>query len=294
LIISASRRTDIPAFYGDWFRNRLKAGFCDVRNPFRPSQVRRVSMALKDVDAFVFWTRDPRAFLPAIEDLERGGFPFIFLVTITGYPPPLEPGAPPAGEILAAMRLLARRIGPERVVWRYDPVFLSSLTPPEFHTRNFSELATALEGSTRRVIVSVLDFYTKAVRRLNALKDRGLRYPRDPWQGEDLGQILRFIVQRAAQCGMEAVSCCEPAALPFGLRPGACIDADHLGRLFGLTLPAKKDPGQRPECLCAVSRDIGAHDTCPRGCAYCYATRSFEGARSRSAFQDPASPRIGE
>jgi hypothetical protein len=289
MIISASRRTDIPTYYAEWFRNRLGAGFCTTRNPFRPSQVRRVSLAREDVDAFVFWTRDARPFLPVLEELERRGFPSVFLVTLTGYPAPLEPAQPGRGELLAAFRALSLRVGPERVVWRYDPILLSSATPPSFHRENFSSLASALEGLTRRVVVSVADFYAKTVRRLDALRPLGFDYDRDPWSRGALGELLSFVGEEARARGMEAVTCCEPAAERFGLPAGSCVDAGYLNRLFGLSLSGRKDPGQRPDCWCAVSVDIGAADTCPRGCVVCYATNSFDRARMRCEGFDPTS-----
>lgn len=279
MIISASRRTDIPSYYAEWFQYRLGAGFCSTRNPFRPSQARRVSLTRGDVDAFVFWTRDARPFLPVLEELEHRGFPSVFLVTLTGYPVPLEPADPDRGELLGAFRALSLRVGPERVAWRYDPILLSSATPPQFHRENFAALASALEGFTRRAVVSVVDFYAKTARRLDAMRPLGLSCDRDPWSGNALGEVLDCVAEEAREHGMEAVTCCEPAAEAFGLSPGACVDAGHLNRLFGLSLSGRKDPGQRPDCRCAVSVDIGAADTCPRGCALCYATRSFDRAR---------------
>lgn len=293
MILSASRRTDIPAYYADWFRNRLREGFCTVRNPFRPSQVRRVSLVRTDVDAFVFWTRDARPFARALDDLDRERFPYMFLVTLTGYPAPLEPGEPHIGELVGAFLELSHRVGPQRVAWRYDPVLLSNFTPPAFHRENFVTLARALQGSTGRVIVSVVDLYAKTRRRLDTLRAQGFEYPTDPWTGEEMGDLLRFIAREARSRGMEAVSCCEPSARPFGIEAGACVDAGLLNRLFGLALSQKKDRGQRPDCRCAVSVDIGSTDTCPRGCAYCYATRSFRGARERYRSHDPETESLG-
>lgn len=293
MIISASRRTDIPAYFAPWFRNRLRAGFCTVRNPFRPSQVRRVSLLRVDVDAFVFWTRDARPFAEALDDLDRADFPYLFLVTLTGYPSPLEPEVPPRRESVGAFRELSRRVGPERVAWRYDPIVLSSLTPPDFHRKNFAALASALEGATDRVILSVVDLYAKTVRRLDALRPGGFTHSSDPWAGGDLDGLLRFMTREARSRGMEAVTCCEPGAEAAVPTRGACVDAGRINRLFGLSLSQRKDPGQRPACRCSVSRDIGASDTCPRGCAYCYATASFPRARARLTSHDPEAESLG-
>jgi hypothetical protein len=245
------------------------------------------------VDAFVFWTRDARPFFTALDELESRGFPSIFLVTLTGYPPPLEPDNPGVDDLVGAFQHLSERLGPERVIWRYDPILLSNVTSPAFHRENFAVLARALDGRTRRVVVSVVDLYAKTERRLNALRSSGLETVRDPFANGEVGDVLRFIAGEARAHGMEPVSCCEPAVGPFGLTPGACVDAGLLSRIFSLSLPEKKDPGQRPECRCAVSKDIGATDTCPRGCVYCYATRSFERAQERHTAHDPEAPELG-
>ena len=122
MIISASRRSDIPAFHGDWFMEHLRRGEVAVRNPFRPAQAKTVSLKKQDVDAFVFWSRDPRPLLAHLPEIERGGYPYYFLLTLTGYPRLLEPGVPRRRGRDRFFRELAGRIGRRRVVWRYDPV----------------------------------------------------------------------------------------------------------------------------------------------------------------------------
>ncbi len=134
MIVSASRRTDIPAFYAPWLERRLEDGFVLVRNPRNPAQVRRISLAPVDVDCFVFWTKDARPLSGLLDRLDDAGYPYYFQWTVTPYGSGLEPGIAPKEEILAAFRTLAGRLGPHRVVWRYDPVIVS-----EEYRRNGTE-----------------------------------------------------------------------------------------------------------------------------------------------------------
>ena len=267
MIISISRRCDIPRFQFDWFLEQLDAGFVDVRNPFYPLQKRRVSLLPGEAEALVFWTRDPDAILTHAEELERRGFPFYVMVTVTGYPAALEPNMPPAETVCAAMKELARKIGERRVIWRYDPIFLSSITDEDFHRRNFSALAQNLAGSVRRVIVSLYDEYRRAKLRIAAMEEAGtLRLLPDP----DTGRLLADLTQTAAAAGLEIQSCAEAENFEaFGLKAGACIDGELLRELWGIETKGR-DKNQRPHCRCAQSVDIGRYGDCRAGCVYCY------------------------
>jgi hypothetical protein len=284
MIVSVSRRTDIPAFYGQWFVNRLRAGYCLVPNPFNLHQVARVSLLREDVDAFVFWTRNPRPFVPALDELDRRGDPYVVLFTLTGYGPPLEFGAPDPVSAVGAFRELSLRVGAERVRWRYDPVVFGPGLGPRDHVRRFSRLASRLEGATTTVVTSLLDLYRKTRRRLGEV---AREHVLDPADDPRAGEMVAALVERARRHGMDLVTCAEERDFSrFGARPGACIDADQLARLFGVSVHGS-DPGQRTCCRCAPSRDIGMTDTCLHECAYCYATRSHEAARRRHAAHDP-------
>lgn len=291
MIVSVSRRTDIPAFYGEWFLARLAAGFCFVRNPFDPRQVSRVSLERDDVDALVLWTRDPRPFADGFDALDRRGFPYVVLLTLTGYGRPLEPHAPAEAEAVVAARSLAERIGPDRLVWRYDPVVLGPGLDHERHATRFAALASRLEGSSREVKVSFLDLYRKTRRRLGGL-GHGERYLVDPALGPAAGELLARMSASAAGCGMRLTTCAEAQDWSaWGAPPGACVDGELLQRLFGLRVGGR-DRGQRPHCRCAPSRDIGAPDTCLHGCVYCYATASQELAAARHSAHDPHAPAL--
>lgn len=279
MIISASRRTDIPAFYTPWLMKRIRQGECQVVNPYRQDQIKSVSLLPGDVDVIVFWTRHVIPLLPFLDELDLRGFRYYFQYTLTHYPHRLEPGTPSLEAALGSFKALAQKIGKERVVWRYDPIYLSKSTSLNFHRQNFRALARSLRGYAQRCVVSLFDDYTKSRSRLS-------RNPELAPLGESsdesrliLNILMPELVEIAADNQFEMVSCAEKVdLLSYGIQPGKCVDDDLIRRLFGLELNYRKDPGQRPACQCMPSQDIGRYDTCPFGCQYCYANRSFEQA----------------
>jgi len=270
MIVSASYRTDIPAFYGRWFMNRLEAGFCRVMNPYggAPSTVPLTRVA---VDGFVFWSRNLAPFLVHLDEVKRRGFPFILQTTITGYPRALEASVPAAAQAAALLRAAAERFGPRTTVWRYDPILLTSITEADWHFANFARLAGELRDATDEVVVSFADFYAKTATNLAAAAGRHGFSWRDP-DREEKRALLRRLASVAAEHGMALTLCTEPDLAP--LVPAArCIDAERLSDIAGRPIVAR-EKGNRPGCACAESRDIGAYDSCPQGCVYCYAVRN--------------------
>ncbi len=289
MIVSASRRTDIPAFYAEWFMNRVRAGFCRVVNPINPRIVSEVSLRPEDVDAIAFWSKNPAPLLPHLDELTSRGLRFFFLFTLNGYPPAVEPFMPPLERRLGVFLELAQLIGPERVVWRYDPIILSDRMNAGHHLTSFDRIADALEGATGRVIVSAVDFYRKTTRRLaDVERETGERFCRTPEDDADFPALLSGLRDAAAAHGMDIRSCAESDAFArAGIAPGSCIDGDYIRRTFGIAVTGRTDPGQRPLCRCAISRDIGAPDSCLHGCAYCYSTRSHDAGLRRHDLHDP-------
>ena len=288
MIISASRRTDIPAFYAEWFVRRVRAGYCEVPNPMNPRQVARISLLPEEVDAIVFWTRSPRALLPRLAALEARGLRYYFQFTLCGYGPPIETRNPPTATAIATFRRLSSQLGPDRVIWRYDPLVFSNVTPVDFHLRNFESLAMALKDYTHRCVLSIWDNYRKLANRLEALTAQGVHL-RQPTQ-EEIGALIPRLAGVCAAHGMEAVSCAEEVDLvPYGVERGKCIDDELIHRLFGIEVCHKKDGAQRPACGCVQSRDIGIYNSCLFGCAYCYATTSFTAAADNHRRHNPDS-----
>ncbi|MEJ2421736.1 MAG: DUF1848 domain-containing protein [Acidobacteriota bacterium] len=288
MIVSASRRTDIPAYYMSWFMNRVAAGWCDVPNPYNPRQVSRLSLRREDVEAFVFWTRAPGALSEALPKLDGMDYPSYATITVTAYPKDLEPFLPPLERRLDDFRRLSDLAGPRRCVWRYDPVILSNWTNDAWHRETFGRIARALQGHSSRVVLSYLDLYRKTGRRLRKLETEGFRLAGHEPLSPAVSSLMRDLAAIAAEHGFSAQTCAEEdTAESWKISPGRCIDPGLLNDIYGLKLPCRKDPGQRKACLCTVSRDMGIADTCLAGCAYCYATSSHEAAAARRKRHSP-------
>ncbi len=293
MIISCSRRTDIPALYVPWLLKRLAAGYCTVPNPFNPRRVTRVSLRPEDVDVIVFWSKNPAPLVPHLADLDAPGYRYYFQFTLTGYGRAIEPNVPDLATGIEVFCALSRRIGPDRVVWRYDPIVLSRRTDVNYHVERFSSIARSLAGFTRRVAVSIVDHYRKTDRGFQELDRLGYEVQRNHSQSEALGTMISRMVEAAHRSALEIQSCAEDIDLrPFGVTPGKCVDDVLIRRAFGLRVGDSKDPFQRSLCRCIKSRDIGMYDTCTQGCRYCYATNPQGDAGSTGLQHDENSPSL--
>lgn len=282
MIVSASYRTDIPAFYSNWFARRLTAGYVLVANPYGGKPY-RVAMRGEGVDGFVFWTRNMEPFQENLATLAEQGIPFMVQYTATGYPRALEPSVVNAQQAVAAITNLARLYGKRAVVWRYDPIVFTDLTDPGFHRNNFAQLAHALAGSVDEVCVSFAQIYRKSRRNLDrAAKQHGFIW-RDPDWAEKQA-LLGDLQVIAAEHRMRLTVCSQPEVHGEAAR---CIDVKRLADLAGRDI-ATRQKGNRPGCLCAESRDIGGYDTCPHGCVYCYAVGDRDKALANYRGHDPA------
>jgi hypothetical protein len=291
MIISASRRTDIPAFYSSWCMNRIEAGHCDVPNPFNSRQVTRVSLKPEDVDVIVFWTRNASPLLHRLKDLDRKGYRYTFLYTLMDNPRAIDPRCPALEEAVATFKALSDRLGPERVTWRYDPIVFSNATPPEFHRKTYETIAKHLRGYTSCSIISAVNIYKKARQRLTALREKGIEVME--CEEKAFGELMRFMASVARESGMALSSCAQERDLTaYGVLPGKCIDDGQIREVFGLEVNHAKDPSQRKACRCVVSKDIGMYDTCLYGCVYCYATTSFDKAKENYRRHDPDAPSL--
>jgi len=283
VIISASYKTDIPAFYADWFLTRLRQGFCRMTNPWG-GQTYEVPLTPRAVDGFVLWTRNIRPLAGRLAEVAATA-PFYVQYTVTGYPRALETSTVPAEHAVAAIRALRRIYGPRAAVWRYDPILFTDLTPADWHRRNFMRLAADLAGAVDEVAISFAHPYRKTRRNLDAAAaEAGFTwYDPDVAAKRDLAAGLAEI---AGDAGMAFSVCAQADYIPPGGVPARCIDAVRLGDVAGSAIAAPVK-GNRPDCLCHASRDIGAYDTCPHGCRYCYAVNASETAKQRHAAHDP-------
>jgi DNA repair photolyase len=284
MIVSASYKTDIPAFYGSWFRNRLAAGYARVANPYGGKPF-TVDLTPEGAEAFVFWTRNAEPFLDTLEALATRRRPFMVQVTVTGYPRSLERSVIDPERAVAQLREMARHFGPRSVVWRYDPVLITDVTPPEFHEESLRRLAAALSGSVDEVVLSFATIYRKTGANLGRLARESSIAWRDP-EPEEKRALLARLAEIAADHGIRPTLCAQPELLSPGLEPAACIDRARLSDIAGGAI-AGREKGNRPGCLCAESRDIGAYDSCPHGCLYCYAVGRPETAKRKLRAHDP-------
>lgn len=289
MIVSASYKTDIPAFYGAWFRRRLDAGAARMVNPYG-GQVYDIDLTPGGCDGFVFWTRNAAPFLETLGEVRGRGFPFVVPFTVTAYPRALETSVIPPEQAVAQLHELARLFGGDSVVWRYDPVLVTDLTPPDWHRRTVAWLAEAVRGATDEVVFSFATIYRKTARNTESAAARHGFGWRDPSDDEKTA-LLEDLAGIAAEHGLSPRLCAQPELLPPSgpLHPARCIDAARLSRVADRPIPAKTK-GNRPGCYCAQSKDIGAYDTCPHGCVYCYAVQRPGIAKQRYRAHDPAGP----
>lgn len=275
MIISASRRTDIPAFYAEWFMTRVRAGYFYRVNPFNSSQVTGFSLKPEDVDAICFWSKNPQPLMKHLDELDERGLHYYFQFTLNPYNTIFEPNVPPLQERIETMVELAGRIGPERVVWRYDPVILSSITPVIYHLEKAEEIAGKVCTATSRLVFSFYDFYGKGQGRLNrALTGTGIELDdfTAPEKSEALDIVTRGFKAIADRHCLQIFSCCEEVDLTeIGIGHGACIDGAKIRDLSGVNAPSKKDRNQRKSCRCVESADMGIYNSCQFRCSYCYA-----------------------
>ena len=280
MIISASRRTDIPSFYSEWFFNRLKDGRVCVRNPANPRQISEIPLSADVVDGIVFWTKNPAPMLDRLQELD--GYAYYFQFTLNPYGADVEKNVPSKKDIvIPAFRKLSSLIGRDRVVWRYDPVLISEKYTVEYHVKYFRALCGMLSGYTEKCTISFLDMYRGIKSRVAPL---GIHAPSCA-QAEELAG--RF-GETAAEYGLGIDACAEAEDLSrFGIGRAACIDVRRLECIGGRLLDIGPDRNQRPACGCAASIDIGAYSTCGNGCVYCYANVRGVPPCGRAAQYDP-------
>lgn len=284
MIISASYKTDIPAWYGEWFMGRLRAGCCAVANPYS-NVVSRVALTREAVDGFVFWTRNLGPFLPHLPEVRERGYPFIVHHGLLGYPRALERTQVDVARAAASLHALAREYHPRVAIWRYDPVVVTSLTPLQWHLDNFRRLAELVAGATDEVVISFAQIYSKTRRGLErAAREQGFTWE-DPSEEAKRQLTAEFVAVGQAH-GLSVSVCAQAQYAVAGAAEARCVDPFRLSEVAGYAIEAPKKP-HRKECGCYASKDIGAYNTCPHGCVYCYAVASCEAARRRYQAHDP-------
>jgi len=280
MILQTGLRTDIPAFYTPWFLNRLAEGFVLARNPYNPQQITRYQLNPAVVDCIGFCTKNPAPMLPHLDALK--GFGQHWFVTITPYGTDIEPHVPPKEQVMADFLRLSTILGCHAVTWRYDPILLTDVYTVERHLADFAAMCAALEGATDTCVISFIDLYEKVKRNFPEVRaiPHGVRLL--------LGREMAAI---AAEHGIRLKSCCEGEELaPFGVDCSGCMTLSTYEKALGRRLLAPRQPKTSRGCLCHLSADVGAYNTCGHGCRYCYANHDEASVRRAMAQHDPASP----
>lgn len=312
VIISASRSTDIPAFYARWFVGRLRRGYVAWYNPFNRQ---KMYVSFKHVKAVVFWTKNPEPIIPYLKKLDERGLHYYFQFTLNDYEREgFEPNVPPLERRIGTFRRLAGMIGKERVVWRFDPVMFTNVTPPGVMLDRVRRIGEQLKGCTEKLVFSFVDVNAYKKVQNNLIRETSL-FTKDniACAEPDYVQVNRFVegLAQLRDCWRERdgwnvtlATCAEAADLSgYGVEHNRCIDGELMKRVFaadkdlvfylnhgrlpdkgnwldvadvsqGLGPEAMKDKGQRKLCGCMVAKDIGMYNTCGHLCVYCYANTS--------------------
>lgn len=284
MIVSASRRTDIPAFYTEWFMNRLKEGYVLTRNPMNHSQISKIPLSRDTVDCFVFWTKDPLPMSNKLKLLDEQGFSYYFQFTLTPYGSDMEVNLRNKNEIIYTFIELSRKIGKNKVLWRYDPIILNKDITHQYHIEKFTELCKKLSGYTEYCTISFVDLYKKLSK--NIINQVIL-----PISDSDMIALASEFAKIGKFYNIKVRSCCEKLDLSrYGVSQGSCIDPYVIEAICGYSLEVKRDANQRQGCGCIQSVDIGVYNTCKNGCIYCYANYSLPSAIKNFEQHDPRSP----
>lgn len=277
MILNVSGRTDVVAFYSDWFMNRYDIGFIDVRNPFNPKMVSRINF--RDVDLILFCTKNP---IPILDKLDRIKKPILFHVTLTPYKKEIEPNVPSKKDIIAAIKNLSEIVGIENLYIRYDPIFLSDTYTLDYHVKAFDKLCKLLDGYVKYFIVSFIDNY-KNVRK----NEKTLNYKE--FSENDYKVIGQFFSKSAKEHNMTVQTCFEDRDLTeYGFIKGECLSHELA---FKLTGKKYKNWTARKEqkCNCVQMVDVGVYNSCPHLCKYCYANFLENKVMENNKLHDPNS-----
>ena len=282
MILSVSRRTDVPAFYADWFFERLRQGFVLVRNPMNPHRISRILLSPEHVDCIYFWSKDPSPMVSRLHLLQD--YMTVFQFTLNAYSSDIEPHVPQLNARMETFCKLSDLLGSKRVIWRYDPILITEDYTVDFHCRMFEHIAQQLSGRVQQCVISFLDMYP------TIQKSAQTHHFRSPTE-EERQQLAKNLASAGKQYGFSVQTCAEQGDYSaFGIRHGKCIDPALVSRLLDCPVKPGKDPNQRPLCGCMPSVDIGAYNTCRHGCRYCYANHSTTLLNKNTTGYDILSP----
>jgi hypothetical protein len=282
MIISASRRTDIPAFYGEWFYNRILEKFVLVKNQMNPISITQIDLSLENVDCIVFWTKDPKKFFEYLPKIDALGYKYYFQFTLTSYDTKMESNVKKKLNIIDTFIKLSDQIGKNKIIWRYDPIIINSQYSINYHTEWFEYLCNKLYNYTEKCVISFID-----IKPYNFIKDIMKTKYINELNLNEIDTVAKTIHDISQKYNLKIATCSEYIDLDkYGFIHNKCIDDELIKKLFNINVSKKKDTSQRNECKCIVSRDIGTYNTCKHNCVYCYAKKGH----SNSKYYVPNSP----
>lgn len=280
MILNTGSRTDIPAYFSDWFYNRIRAGYVLCRNPYYPSQVTKYLLNPEVIDMMVFCTKNPFPMLDRISLLSD--FATFWFVTITPYGKDIEPYVPPKEQVINSFCQLSALVGRERMSWRYDPVFITDKYSVDYHIEQFSQMVKALSGFTDQCVVSFIDLYEKTKRNFKGIRSV---------TASEQEMLIAAFSEIAKENGLQIHLCCENAGLVReNVDADGCMSKAVLEKALGCKLDVPKKKMARKECSCLLGADIGAYNTCGHGCLYCYANYDRETVVKNRRLHNVASP----
>ncbi len=280
MILNTGSRTDIPAYYSEWFMNRIHEGFVLARNPYYPKQVYRYQLDPGSVDILAFCTKNPQPMLEHLDELKD--FRQLWYVTLTSYGRDIEPNVPDKHHTIEAIQKLAKKVGRDSVILRYDPVFLSEKYSKGYHRRAFYKIAKMLQGYVSRIVISYIDLYEKTKKNFPEVREVS-------WQ--DQVELTQYFAYAAAYFGMRVYTCLEdPRLAAYGVNTSGCMSEELLEETLGIELNVPKLTPAREGCSCLLGNDIGAYNTCAHFCRYCYANYDQELVLRNMKDHDPKSP----
>ena len=280
MILHTGLRTDIPAFYTEWFVNRLKEGYVMVRNPYNPVQVTKYNISPDVVDVISFCTKNPAPFLPYMDLLREYGQ--YWFVTITPYGKEIEPKVPGKETVMESFKKLSEIVGINSIGWRYDPIFISKEYPVERHIEDFENMASTLSGYTNTCVISFIDLYKKVLRNFPEVQEV---------KKNERIEIAKEFVRIGNKYELVIKSCAEGTELgPFGVDCSGCMTVPIFEKAIDCSLIVPKVKGARAECGCLLGCDIGAYNTCGHLCRYCYANYDTKTVIDNMRRHNPQSP----
>ncbi len=289
MIISATRRTDIPSYYGRWFVNRLKEGYVLIQNPYNQDRYSKAILTKETVDIIVFWTKDPIPFIKYLDEIDKMGYKYYFQFTLTPYDKTVEKNLPAKKELLESFIYLSKRLGENKVIWRYDPIIIDDKHTIEYHEKMFKYMVNHLKGYTKRCIISFVDGYKNVTTRMG-------HNPEYSMTQANISKIAKIFSTIAKENNINLYTCSESVDLRiYDINKSSCIDKDLIEEILDTKIAVKKDKNQREECGCVESIDIGTYNACANGCKYCYALKSEQSSLNNMKKHNPKSPvLIGE